>query len=112
MGKARKVPAAERPKSDKRPPGIEAFVVHEFVLKRMRHIVDMVETWDVCGCPACRRSRRCRDSAVRCFDEFREAIRGTLQELVEWERFDGPLTADWHTFAAAKIRQAMDRGEF
>jgi hypothetical protein len=107
----KKAPLSADPQSKPWPPGSEDLVVHELVLKKMRHTVDMVETWDLCGRPACRRSRRCRDREVRCFDEFAEAIRGTLQELVDWERFDGPLSEARHAGIAARIREAMDRGE-
>jgi hypothetical protein len=112
LGKARKIPAAERPKIETWPPGIEDFLAREMVFKKMRETVDMVQTWEMCGRPACRKARGCRDRQVSCFDEFSEAIQGTIQELADWERFDGPFEESWYAHAATRIREAMDRGEF
>ena len=93
------------------PPGAEDGIARELVLKKMRETVDMVKTWEMCGRPACLKSRGCRDRQVTCFDEFREAIQGTIQELADWERFEGPYEESFYATVAADIRKAMDCGE-
>ena len=60
----------------------------------MRRVVDFLRAWEMCGRPACRRARRCRNAAVACFDEFAEPIRGCFEELADWDRLDGPYNDD------------------
>ena len=62
-----------------------------FVRIRMRAIANMVQAWDICGRPACRRVGSCRTADVACFDEHRDELRMRMEELAEWPRFDGPL---------------------
>ena len=81
------------------------------LIHRMRLIADLVEVWDMCGRPACRRARSCRDATIACFDVFAEPIRGVLTELAEWERLDGPLDEGQMAVFTGEIRAAIEGKE-
>jgi hypothetical protein len=91
--------------------GVEHRMARDIVLSDMRAAVDLVKVWEECGRQACSRAKRCRDAKVACFDEFAEAIQGTLRALADWERFDGDFDEAWYARLAARVRAVLDTGK-
>ena len=55
-----------------------------------RDIVNTIRLWSVCGRPACRRARTCRDARTACFEERRDDVEeGVFYITDQWYRLAG-----------------------
>jgi hypothetical protein len=82
-------PARPTPTADERARAKARSLALVYQRIRMRGVATFVKAWDSCDKPACRRARACRSETVVCFTLHREEIRDRLQQLVDWEVFDG-----------------------